>query len=431
VRRPSQRSNVSEFMDRIAVCLAFVFVLTSLPVVAQTTIPAGVPLRLQVDHRYRVHAGRHMEGHLIASVYSVDHRIIPANTLITGTILGMRRQRQASRVRALLNGQFTPPAVPAVEFDSLQLSSGTVIPIQTAATQRDATVVTMRTGEKKPGLRQQARDMIVAREREVIETLHHPDIGDRIEKWFYAQLPWSPPIIWNGTQYDVELTAPVTIPGSAPAPLPQAQIDGAPIGVVEARLTTPLDSATDRHGASVTAILTRPLLTPDGKHVLFPEGAQMHGLVTLAQPARWFARNGCLRFTFRSIDNPGSKEVAKIHGQLAAAESSSKEKVKINNEGTAASNSGPGKYLAPIALGVMATSAFDEDATSNPVHSGVDSNGFGFAARVLVMASANPVLLRSFALFAVSKSVYYRWVAKGHEIRFPRDTRIQILLNQR
>jgi predicted DNA-binding transcriptional regulator AlpA len=47
------------------------------------------------------------------------------------------------------------------------------------------------------------------------------------------------------------------------------------------------------------------------------------------------------------------------------------------------------------------------------------------------MASANAVLLRSFAVFAVSKSLYYRWIAKGHEIQFPKDTRIRIQLNQR
>jgi hypothetical protein len=84
-----------------------------------------------------------------------------------------------------------------------------------------------------------------------------------------------------------------------------------------------------------------------------------------------------------------------------------------------------------MALGVMAASAFDSDATSNPVHSGVDSNGFGFSARILVIASANATLLHSFAIFAVSKSIYYRWIARGHEIDFPKDTRIEILLNPR
>ena len=410
--------------------LLFAAGLVSFSLAAQpVTIPAGVPLRVQIEHRYRVHAGARIEGYLIAPINHIDHVVLPVKTHISGTILGMRRDRKQSRIRALLDGQFTPPAVPIVQFDSLLLPDGSALPIQTAVTERDARVVTMSAG-KKSGLRAQARAMIQDRKREALDTLHHPHLGDSLEKWIYAQLPWSPPTIWTGTQYDAELTAPIAISGPQPAPLPDAAPQDTPTGVVEARLLTPLSSSTDRRGAPLTAVLTGPLLTPDGKQVIFPEGATVTGLVTFARPARWFARNGQLRFTFRSIAREDATPSA-IHGQLAGAETSSGANVKINDEGTASSSSGPGKYLAPLALGVMATSAFDGDATSNPLHSGVDSNGFGFAARILVMTSANATLLHSFAVFAFSKSIYYRWIARGHEVEFPKDTRIEILLNPR
>ncbi|HEY6447265.1 MAG TPA: hypothetical protein VIY53_12460 [Acidobacteriaceae bacterium] len=420
-------SNLKSFFP-VAACLATGF--APLPLRAQAvTIPDGVPLRVQIDHRYRVHAGKRIEGHLIAPIDHVDHVVLPVNTRVTGTILGMERTREPSRARALLDGQFAPPAVPAVRFDSMRLPDGANVPIETAVTQRDATVVTMSSG-KKPGLRAEARAMIEARKREAMETIHHPNLGDRLVKWVYAQLPWSPPTIWAGTEYDAELTTPVTLPGAQPAPLPQAALHGTPTGDVEARLLTPLSSATGRHGAPVTAVLTAPLLTPDGKQVVFPEGAEMTGMVTLVRPARWFARNGQLRFAFRSISR-GDAPPSQIHGQLAGAETSAGAHVQLGEEGTARSSSGPGKYLAPMALGVMAASAYDSDATSHAVHSGVDSNGFGFAARILVMASANPTLLHSFAVFAVSKSIYYRWIARGHQVEFPKDTRILIQLNAR
>ncbi len=400
------------------------------PLAAQSVnIPAGVPLRVQIDHRYRVHAGAHIEGHLIAPVYHIDHIVLPVNTKVSGTILGMHPDPQRSRTRAMLDGQFTPPAVPAVRFDSLLLPGSAPRPIRTVVTERDATVVTM-SARKKTGLRAQAREILNAQKGEAVEALHHPNFGDRIEKWIYAQLPWSPPTIWTGTEYDAELTAPFTIFGPQPPRLPQAVLGGTPTGVIHARLLTPLNSATDHHGAPVAAVLTRPLLTRDGQQVLFPEGARLGGLVTLVRPARWFARNGQLRFTFRSIASNGATPSV-IYGQLAAAETSAGAHVELSEEGTAKSSSGPGKYLAPMALGVMATSAFDGDATSNPVHSGVDSNGFGFATRVLVMSSANAVLLHTFAVYAVSKSVYFRWIARGHEVVFPKDTRVQILLNAR
>jgi len=221
----------------------------------------------------------------------------------------------------------------------------------------------------------------------------------------------------------------VEIPGPAPTPLPQAEVQGIPTGVVEARLTVDLDSAKGKQGAPVTAVLTRPLLSPDGKQVLFPEGTKMEGLITLAQPARWFARNGRLRFTFRSIEPEGGT-ASKVHGQLAGAEASGNATMKISEEGTAATSQGPAKYLAPMALGVLTAASYGDDA-AHAGNSAVTSNGFGFAARVVAMASANAAVGRGFAYFALSKSIYYRWVARGHEAQFPKDTQIEVLLNER
>jgi hypothetical protein len=403
--------------------------LGALPLAAQTVIPAGVPLRIQIDHRYRVHSGTRIEGHLITPIYSVDHKVLPVNTQVTGSIIGTHPASQESRFREILDGQFFPPSVPDVRFTALRLLNGTTEPIQATVVQRDATVVKMSASRKHSSLAAKARQQIEDRKREAIDTIHHPNIGDRIEKWVYAQLPWSPPTIWTGTQYDADLTAPLDIPGPIPAALPQADVHGTPTGVLDARLTVDLDSAKDKHGATVTAVLTRPLLTPDGKQVLFPEGAKIEGLVTLAQPARWWARNGRLRFTFRSIEVAGARP-ATVHGQLAAAEAGSQENLKINEEGTAASSSGPGKYLAPMALGVLTAASYGDDA-ANPGNSAVISNGFGFAARIVAMSSANAAVGRGFAYFALSKSLYYRWIAKGKEIRFPKDTQIEILLNER
>jgi hypothetical protein len=122
-------------------------------------------------------------------------------------------------------------------------------------------------------LKARAHAIIGAQKRTAMETLHHPHLGDRLEKWVYAQLPWGPPTIWTGTQYDAELTAPLTVPGPQPPPLPHATVRGALTGIVDARLVTPLNSATEHRGAIVSAVLTRPLLTADGKQVLYPEGA--------------------------------------------------------------------------------------------------------------------------------------------------------------
>jgi hypothetical protein len=382
-----------------------------------------------VDRRYRVRSGTRIEGHLIAPIYSVDHEVLPAETRVSGVITGTQPAPQKERVRSFLDGNFVPAGIPQIRFDSLHLPDGTTAKIETAVVQRDAKVVKMTVNKGRSSLKEMARHEIENGKREALDTIHHPNVGDRIEKWVYAQLPWSPPMIWTGTQYDAELTAPVEIPGPAPTPLPQAEVHGTPTGVVEARLTIDLDSAKDKQDAPVTAVLTRPLLSPDGKQVLFPEGAKIEGLVTLAQPARWFARNGRMRFTFRSIEVEGGA-ASKVHGQLAGAEASGNLKMKISDEGTASTSQGPAKYLAPMVLGVLTASSYGDDA-AHASNSAVTSNGFGFAARVAAMASANAVVGRGFAYFALSKSIYYRWIARGHEVRFPKDTRIEVLLNER
>ena len=57
---------------------------------------------------------------------------------------------------------------------------------------------------------------------------------------------------------------------------------------------------------------------------------------------------------------------------------------------------------------------------------------FSAAARsALPLASANAAVGRGFAYFALSKSIYYRWIARGREVQFPKDTQIEILLNNR
>lgn len=428
LQNPRDGSKMARFLIS-----AFMLAAAALPTSAgaQTvTLPAGMPLRVQVDHRYRVKRGRAIEGRLIAPVYSVDHKVLPVDTIVKGTILGTQREPQPDRVRAMLDGEFRPPAVPQITFTSVELPSGQQLAIRTSVTQRDATVVKMSAGHKRPTLRERAHEQIENGRHQALDTLRHPNVGDRLEKWIYAQLPWHPQTIWTGTQYDAELTAPVAIPGSSPAPLPLADLHGTmPTGLINARLTVDLNSGQDHRGTPVTALLTAPLLTPDGRKVIFPAGTQMDGVVTLDQRARWWGRNGRLRFTFRSIEVQGQQS-SKIHGQLAAAEAASSANVKINDEGTAQSSSGPGKYLAPMALGMMTAASYGDDA-ANPGHSAVISNGFGFAARIAAMAAANPAVGRGFAYYALSKSIYYRWIARGHEIDFPKDTRIQIQLNKR
>jgi hypothetical protein len=268
----------------------------------------------------------------------------------------------------------------------------------------------------------------------------------------YSQLPYHPQRIWPGTQFDADLTAPLSIPQkNAPAPLPlQPLTEKSLIGVIEARLTQDLNSATAKQDQLVDAVLTKPLMDSTKKQVLLPEGTHLEGVVLQAQPARWFARNGKLRFTFRRVTLPQSPiadappqtpELASrqgnssstdhlIHGRMITSETNRAQNVQIDSEGGAKATGGPDKYVAPLVLGLFAASASlgDDD---NVVKNGVVGNGFGLMARVATMATANRGVAQGFAYYALSKSVYKRWIARGKELTFPKDTRVQIELSER
>ncbi len=354
------------------------------------TIPAGVPLRVEIDHRYPMKVGERLEGHLIAPVYLIDHQVLPVNTPVSGLIVATHHVDKGARTNALLNGDFTPLATPEVQFDHLTLPNGDIAEIATHAVQRDASVVRMRSPGKRPSIKDQVTEQIKQRKQDALDTVTKPGKADRVRRFLYAQLPYHPQVIWSGTQYDAELTQPLPIPQqNAPMPLPLQPLgDGPPTGLIEARLTQDLGSATVKQGASVNAVLTKPLLDPTQKEVVLPEGTHLTGSILQAKPARWFARNGKLRFTFRSIELPaGSEQQAMehtVHGLMTAAEAGPGQGVSVDSEGGAKAGSDKNKYLAPLVLGVLAASSMDGDEASDVFKNGVVSNGFGWSLALLL-----------------------------------------------
>jgi hypothetical protein len=442
---PSKKQMRTRFS--VLLCLFTAACLAQTP---QVIIPAGVPLRVQINKRYPITPGTKVEAHLIAPVYLVDHEVLPVNTLVTGSIVATHPVDRSTRTEALLDGDFTPLATPELHFDQITLPDGTIEPIATHVVQRDGSVVRMRSG-KKPSMTQQAEEQLKQREHDTLDQITKPGKSDRLLRMFYGELPYHPQRIWPGTQFDAELTAPLTLqPKDPPPPLPTKILDEKSLtGIFEARLTKDLTSATAKQGDVVDAVLTKPLLDSTKKQVLLPEGTHLEGVVLQARHARWFARNGKLRFTFRQVELPQAFIAAQaapsgpvlqsptqpsaehqIHGRMIASEANRQQNVSIDSEGGAQASGGVGKYIAPLALGILASQAGEGDS-DNVVKNGVVSNGFGIIARVVTIATANKGVAMGFAYYALSKSVYKRWISKGNELTFPKNTRIQIELSER
>src|SRR5216683_4178943 len=234
------------------------------------TIPAGVPLRVEIDHRYPMKVGERLEGHLIAPVYLIDHQVLPVNTPVSGLIVATHHVDKGARTDALLNGDFTPLATPEVQFDHLTLPNGDVAEIATYAIQRDASVVRMRSPGKRLSIKDQVTEQIKQRKQDALDTVTKPGKADRFRRFVYGQLPYHPQEIWGGTQYDAELVQPLTFSqADAPPPLPLQPLENrTPTGTIEARLTEDLNSATTKQGSAIDAILTKPLLDSTREQVV-------------------------------------------------------------------------------------------------------------------------------------------------------------------
>jgi hypothetical protein len=407
------------------------------------TLAPATALHIELDHRVRSRIGAPVKGHLTEPVYLVDHEVIPAGSLVSGSIRSLHPGPKSIRVRRLLAADFTPPRNPDIVFDTITLpanvgQSGRVIQIDAPAVQTDASVLTLGTKKQKQSIKQQIVGIIKQRKQDATDTLKHHQFVEIIEKWAIGQLPYHPEILWSDTRFNADLAMPATIPDTSHPVLPTEDLRGRlPQGALHARLVSPLTSETAKRGDPVEAIITQPLFSADHSKLLVPEGTHLHGIVMQTKAARRLGHNGDLRFAFRNLDlqtADGSVQSTEIHGRLSAAATSAGQHVTIDEEGQAKASDGPAKYAEPALLGVLALAGGPDDdhpGTAVPGAAAFSSNGFGLIARVLSLTTRDTNVIQGFAYYSLAKSVYFHFLAKGHDMTFPRDTEIQVTLSER
>src|SRR3984957_12694672 len=408
-------------------------------------IPAGVPLRVELNKSYMMRAGTRIEGHLTEPVYLIDHVVVPANSRVYGTITGKHGVSRQVRTAAMFNGDLTPLKDADVTFSELQTPDGHHYNIETDATERTTNVVRMTAPNDGPrrSLMQRIAAAFSWTKRETAAGFATPHKMDKAKQALYAQIPVHPQELWAGTQYDAELKQPLELEGQAvPAPAAVADLSELKLtGNIEARLVDPVDSSTATAGMPVEAVLTQPLFESDpavsvlaadgtvpahGK-LLLPEGTHLIGSVVNAKPAGMFGHNGSLRLTFRKVELPAGDERV-VHGRVIAAESVKTDRVQIDEEGQIKANGG-NRFLAPITLGSLA--AVSDSTGAGLIKEAMTSNGLDLLTRVIGTASSNGGLVSGFAYYEVGKVVFDTWIARGHEVVFPKNPRLEIELAQR
>jgi hypothetical protein len=411
-------------------------------------IPAGVPLRVELNKSYPMKVGTQIQGHLTEPVYLIDHVALPADSKVYGTIIAKHSVSRQVRTAAMFNGDLTPLKNADVSFNSLETPDGRHFDIQSDSTERTAKVVRMSAPEEAPrrSLGQRIAAAFRWTKRETAAAFSQPHKMDTAKQALYAQIPLHPQELWAGTQYDVELKQPLELAGQAtPAPAPAADLNELKLtGDLEARLVDPVDSATATPGMPVEAVLVQPLFEnqPDtisadqaidpaqaanhGK-LLLPEGTHLIGTVVEAKPAGMFGHNGSLRLTFRKAELPEGDERV-VHGRVIAAESVRSDRVQIDEEGQIKAG-GSSRFLAPITLGSLA--AVSDSTGAGLLKEAMTGNGLDLMTRVIGTASANAGLISGFAYYEVGKVVFDTWIARGHEVVFAKNTRLEIELAQR
>jgi hypothetical protein len=412
-------------------------------------VPAGVPLRVELDKSYPMKPGTRIQGHLTESVYLIDHVVVPADSKIYGTITGKHSVSRQARTAAMFNGDLTPLKNADVTFSDLETPDGRHFSIDTDTTERTAKVVRMEAPDQAP--RRSFGQKIAAAfrwtKRETGAAFSSPHKLDTAKQALYAQIPVHPQELWAGTQFDAELKQPLELTGQdVPAPVPAADLNELKLtGNIEARLVDPVDSNTATTGMPVEAVLTQPLfeteattpvevadatvpasVQPHGK-LLLPEGTHLIGSVVEAKPAGMFGHNGSLRLTFRKAELPEGDERV-VHGHVIAVESVKSDRVQIDNEGQIKAN-GANRFLAPITLGSLA--AVSDSTGAGLIKEAMTSNGLDLLTRVIGTAAGSGGLISGFAYYEVGKVVFDTWIARGHEVVFAKNTRLEIELAQR
>ena len=95
------------------------------------TLPPGTPLPVQINDHLPMRVGEPIRARLIYPVYADNTLLLPANTIVLGTVTELRADH-AHRVSARLRADFTPFRIPIVHFTGIILADGTTLPITTS-----------------------------------------------------------------------------------------------------------------------------------------------------------------------------------------------------------------------------------------------------------------------------------------------------------
>ncbi|HEX5425278.1 MAG TPA: hypothetical protein VFW94_17145 [Candidatus Acidoferrales bacterium] len=401
------------------------------------TVPTGMPLQIALDREVRVKKiGQRIRGRVMQPVYAFDKLVVPAGAEVTGHIAYIAPISRKKRLLSFLNANFTPAHKVTVEFDDLLLPDGKNLTIDTTVEPGSGRVIQLVTAEsgKRKTLKDEAEKKIAQEKEQASQEWHMamqevkaPGKKHRALRYALAELPIHPQYIDAGTLYFAELNEPLGFGSEPLMPADSEELGHAPPAgsLVHALLLTPLDSGTTPKGAPVEAVISQPLF--DGNHhLVLPEGSKLKGEVVQVEAARPMHRNGELRLVFHQLVPPDGMPV-QVSASFEGVQSATGDHVQLDSEGGARATDSRSRYLSTsVSLALAAFSSAgdgDTDALNNGA-GGANTYrligfGIGFGIHYTPLGMA-------MGAFGASRSVYTHFIARGHDVVFPKDTAMEI-----
>jgi hypothetical protein len=423
----------------------------AVPQTIALTVPKGTSLQVALEKEVRIkRVGQCVHGQVVEPVYVFDHLVVPVGSQIRGEVTKIAPVSGGRRTLAGLDGDFAPARAIEVRFTDLTLADGKHLALKTTVTPGSGQILKFVSSpdkeskktikdvasEKTKEAKQQAHDQW----NNAMKQLKTPGRVRRLERYAEAQLPVHHQYIAAGTMYFAELQEPLdfgneTLTPQMASSLATALPEGA---VVHARLITPLSSATAQKGQEVDAVLTRPLL--DGERLVLSQGSRLEGSVRQVQPARRLKKNGQLRIAFEQLVPPDGLE-QKVQATLVGVQAGKDGSVKLDSEGGAEATTSKARYgSVALALGLAAASAHhegDHDGdgarpsgdTTGRMAGGV--GGFKLVGAILGACVQSRTFGYTMGAYGAGMSIYRNFMARGHEVVFPKNTAMQISIGSR
>src|ERR1700726_609970 len=415
------------------------------PQTVALTVAKGAPLQGALDQEIRVKkVGQPVHARVVEPVYAFDHIVVPVGSEVIGEITKIESLSEGKRTLGVLNADFTPLRKVEVGFHELVLPDGRRFPLHTSVAPGSGQVIELVTSANEKQKKNRVKDMASEKTKEARQRAHEqwdnamkelktPGKVRRLERYGEAQLPVHRQYIPAGTVYFAELVDPLDF-GSVVMTAPMASSLGAELpegSVVHARLVTPLSSATSHKGQDIEAVLSQPLM--DGDRLILPQGSRLKGTVKQAQPARRMKKNGQLRIAFSELVPPDGIE-QKIVSTLEGVQAGKDANVKLDSEGGAEATTSKSRYLGTavsLGLAMMAAKGGDDhDGTKVHGDSGNAAagglGGFKLVGMIIGAAVRSRAFGTTMGAYGAAVSVYTNFMARGHEVVFPKNTAMQI-----